>query len=132
MTILIVDDAQTVRMYHREILESVGFSVAEASNGLEGLEYLQRHGEDVQALLLDINMPQMDGYTFLRELRQQSNGRDRPVIMISTEAEMHDREMAFKAGANGYFVKPVQPDDLARSICLMTGITPRPVQLEQE
>lgn len=121
MTILIVDDAQTVRSYHRQLLEDEGFQVAEACNGLEGLEYLNQHGTEVQALLLDINMPQMDGYSLLRELRRHPEQYGKPVIMISTEAEQQDRELAFRTGANGYFVKPVSPRDLARSVRLITG-----------
>ena len=121
MTILVIDDAQTVRTYHRQILEQHGFSVAEAANGLEGLEYLHAQGDDVAALLVDINMPQMDGYGLVREMRQQEALADKPVIMISTEAEMHDQDMAFQAGANGYFIKPVKPETLTRRLDLLTG-----------
>lgn len=121
MTILVIDDAQTVRTYHRQILEQAGYRVAEAVNGLEGLEYLYAHGNDVDALLVDINMPQMDGYGFMREMRQQPEHADKPAIMISTEAEMHDQDMAFQAGANGYFIKPVKPEVLTQRIQLITG-----------
>ena len=121
MTILVIDDAQTVRTYHRQILEQAGYRVAEATNGLEGLEYLYSHGKDVEALLVDINMPQMDGYGFMREMRQQAEHADKPAIMISTEAEMHDQDMAFQAGANGYFIKPVKPEALTQRLQLITG-----------
>lgn len=121
MTILVIDDAQTVRTYHRQILERHGFSVAEAANGLEGLEYLHVHGDQVEALLVDINMPQMDGYGLVRELRQHETLADRPVLMISTEAEMHDQDMAFQAGANGYFVKPASAEQLTRRLDLLVG-----------
>ncbi|TGG93296.1 response regulator [Natronospirillum operosum] len=121
MTILIVDDAQTVRSYHRDILEQSGFEAAEAANGLEALEYMRRRGESVAALLVDINMPQMDGYTLVRELRQDPELAGYPAIMISTESELHDQDLAFQAGANGYLIKPVQPDQLLRQLSLIAG-----------
>lgn len=121
MTILIVDDAQTVRSYHRDILEQSGFEAAEAANGLEALEYMRRRGESVAALLVDINMPQMDGYTLVRELRQDPELAGCPAIMISTESELHDQDLAFQAGANGYLIKPVQPDQLLRQLSLIAG-----------
>lgn len=122
MTVLVIDDAQTVRTYHRQILEKGGFEVAEAANGLEGLEYLYAHSGTVKAMLVDINMPQMDGYSFLREVRRQSELSAIPAVMISTESEMHDQDMAFQAGANGYFTKPVKPDSLIRRLMLMSGV----------
>ncbi|MCH8550391.1 MAG: response regulator [Natronospirillum sp.] len=121
MTILVVDDAQTVRSYHRDIIEQAGFTAAEAANGLEALEYMRREGDDVSALLVDINMPQMDGYSLVRELRQDPDLMDRPVVMISTEAEMHDQDLAFQAGANGYLVKPAKPQTLVDYLSLFTG-----------
>ena len=90
--ILVVDDAATVRMYHRTILESAGFEVGEAINGIEALEkVLQRHYD---LLLVDINMPKQDGYGFLRELRRQDIEQV-PAVMISTEAQAKDKVRAW-------------------------------------
>lgn len=124
MTILVVDDAQTVRSYHCDILEQAGFRSAEAANGLEALEYLRGGNDPVAALLVDINMPQMDGYSLVRELRQDPDWQDRPVIMISTESELHDQDLAYQAGANGYLIKPVRPEQLISRLQLMTGRQP--------
>ncbi len=121
MTVLVVDDAQTVRAYHRQLLEQTGFAVDEAANGLEGLEKLQSRGTEIQAILLDINMPQMDGYTLLQEIRSDSELPQVPVIMVSTEAEAHDQDRAFQVGANGYRVKPVAAEDLATLMRHLTG-----------
>ena len=81
--ILIIDDAATVRMYHRSILESAGYAVEEAMNGIEALEKGLQNPFDLY--IVDVNMPKLDGYGFLRELRQQEISQ-RPAIMVSTEA----------------------------------------------
>lgn len=116
--ILIVDDAATVRMYHRSILEEAGYAVAEAVNGLEALE--KTAGAAFDLYLVDVNMPQMDGYGFLRALRA-ANGAQAPAIMISTEAEDADRRLAFDAGANHYLAKPIRPQQLLRVVRLLLG-----------
>lgn len=108
--ILVVDDAATVRMYHRQILESAGFAVEEAYNGVEALEKALLQPYDLY--LVDVNMPKKDGYAFLRDLRQQDEIPQAPAIMISTEAEDQDRTRAYESGANFYLVKPIKPDQL--------------------
>lgn len=121
MKILVVDDAQTVRGYHRQILEEAGFSVDEAANGLEAVEKVFQEPSKYAALLVDINMPQMDGYSLVKEIRSNPDAQAIPAIMISTEAEMHDRDLAYQAGANGYLVKPVKPNLLIQHLNLITG-----------
>ncbi|NOY45846.1 MAG: response regulator [Deltaproteobacteria bacterium] len=116
---LIVDDAVTVRMYHRQILEGAGFEVDEAENGVEALEKALVVPYDL--LLVDVNMPKMDGYTFLKEVRSTPQLRAIPAVMISTEAERRDREQAYRVGANLYLVKPVRPETLAWRATLMTA-----------
>ena len=119
--ILIVDDAATVRMYHRQILESAGYAVAEAVNGIEALEKALQSPFDLY--LVDINMPKLDGYGFLRELRTQAIAQA-PAIMISTEAESSDHTRAYAAGANDYLVKPVRPVQLLMHVKLLVGNVP--------
>ena len=116
--ILIVDDAATVRLYQRSILEPAGFSVDEAMNGLEGLEKALDAPFDLY--LVDVNMPKMDGYTFLRELRAQALPQA-PAIMISTESESHDLSTAYAAGANLYLIKPARPEALLAYVTLLLG-----------
>jgi two-component system chemotaxis response regulator CheY len=118
--VLIVDDALTVRLYYRQILERAGFAVDEASNGLEGLERAAEALPDL--LLVDINMPKMDGYTMLRALRAAESTRAIPAVMISTEAEAHDAARAYESGANVYVIKPVRPDALIEFASLLTGV----------
>jgi two-component system chemotaxis response regulator CheY len=111
--ILVVDDAATVRMYHRSILEGAGFAVEEAVNGVEALEKSLRTPFDLY--LVDVNMPKLDGYGFLRALRQEHMPQA-PAVMISTESETKDRALAWTAGANYYLVKPIKPQDLV-AVC---------------
>lgn len=107
--VLVVDDASLVRLYYREALESAGYEVDEALNGLEALEKLLVAPPDL--LIVDVNMPQMDGFTFLKVLRRQSPPSSTiPAVVISTEAKPADADAARRAGANFYLVKPVKPD----------------------
>ncbi len=116
--VLVVDDSKTVRQYHKEILKQAGYDVYEVENGLEALE--KSLVETFELFLVDINMPVMDGYSFVKELRQNSSYQFTPVIMISTEAQESDRISAYKNGANLYFTKPVKPDDLTGSVEILT------------
>lgn len=116
--ILVIDDAATVRLYHRGILEGAGYAVTEAVNGLEALEKAMADTFDLY--IVDINMPKLDGYGFLRELR----GRDlpqAPCLMVSTEASANDQKLAYVAGANLYLIKPVRPDRLLAHVRTLLG-----------
>lgn len=122
--ILVVDDAATVRMYHRKVLRDAGWTVDEAMNGLEALEKaLAAETEAPYDLyVVDVNMPKMDGYTFIRELRRQAGERAQaPVMMVSTEARTHDASRAFTSGANCYLVKPAGPAALVMTAALLLG-----------
>lgn len=118
-TILVVDDAGLVRTYYRAILEEAGFQVGEALNGLEALEKLL--AATVDLLVVDINMPHMDGLTFLDTLRQKEGPMAAiPALVISTESAPADFAAARAAGANYYLVKPVEREQLvqyARMLC---------------
>jgi two-component system chemotaxis response regulator CheY len=116
--VLIIDDAATVRMYHRGILESAGYAVEEALNGIEALE--KALGAPFDLYVVDINMPKLDGFGFLRELRQQEITQS-PAIMISTEAAARDEAAAYRAGANSYLIKPVRPQQLLSYTRLLLG-----------
>lgn len=116
--ILVIDDAATVRLYHRSILEEAGFAVEEAVNGIEGLE--RALSEPFDLYLVDVNMPKLDGYGFLRELRLQDLPQV-PAIMISTEAQAHDQRLAYIAGANYYLIKPIKPQELVAICRLFLG-----------
>ena len=118
--ILIVDDAGLVRRYYRDILERAGYEVIEAINGLEAIEKLLQSPVDL--LVVDINMPQMDGLSLLRYLRGQPLPLcGIPALVSSSEEEAHDMEAARAAGANLYLVKPIKPEILVQYAALLTG-----------
>jgi two-component system chemotaxis response regulator CheY len=117
--VLVIDDSSTTRLYYRDNLEQAGFAVDEAINGIEGLEKVMSQSFDL--ILVDINMPKMDGYTFMNQLRRSSDLRSVPTIMISTQAQETDRTRAYAAGANVYIVKPVDPIELVAYGQLLTG-----------
>ena len=121
--ILVIDDAATVRMYHRKILGDAGWHTDEAINGLEALEKVNNQSSDepFDLYVVDINMPKMDGYTFVRELRRNAAAKQAPVMMVSTEAQSQDTHVAFDAGSNCYLVKPAKPQELVLTAALLLG-----------
>lgn len=119
--VLVIDDASLVRIYYRDALERAGFAVDEALNGLEALEKLLVAPADL--LIVDVNMPQMDGFTFLKVLRRQDLPvAATPALVTTTESGPQDRAAARAAGANFYLVKPVAPDVLAECAALLCGV----------
>jgi two-component system chemotaxis response regulator CheY len=119
--VLVVDDAALVRLYYRGALEGHGFEVVEALNGIEGLEKLLAAPFDL--LVVDVNMPQMDGLTFVETMRRQPLPlAATPVLVASTEAGPQDLAAARAAGANFYVVKPVGQDALAEYARMLCGV----------
>ncbi|MDD2828701.1 MAG: response regulator [Sulfuricurvum sp.] len=116
-TVMVIDDSKTVRSYHRTILNDLGINVLEAENGMEALE--KTLDNKIDLYLVDINMPIMDGYSFISELRKQPSGKFTPVIMITTQEETTDKLEAFKVGANLFETKPIKPDSLKRYLQLL-------------
>jgi len=118
--VLVIDDAALVRTYYRSALEAHGFVVEEALNGLEGLEKVLLQPFDLA--IVDVNMPQMDGITFLQTLRSKElpiSGL--PVLVTSTEAGIQDMAAARRAGANYYLVKPIKQETLAEYAAIFCG-----------
>jgi two-component system chemotaxis response regulator CheY len=116
----VVDDAALVRLYYRSVLEPAGYAISDALNGLEALELLLV--SEIHLLIVDINMPVMDGLTFLRLLRQREEEfASVPVLVTSTEVGPQDRLAAEVAGANFYACKPVAPDLLFEVVSLLVG-----------
>jgi len=118
--VLIVDDAALVRAYYRQALERAGYAVDEALNGLEGLEKVLMQPFDLA--IVDVNMPQMDGMTFIRTLRgEELPMAAMPVLVTSTEAKEHDIAAARAAGANFYLTKPISQESLIEHVVLLCG-----------
>jgi two-component system, chemotaxis family, chemotaxis protein CheY len=121
LRVLVVDDASLVRLYYREALERAGYEVDEALNGLEALERLLVASADL--LIVDVNMPQMDGLTFLKVLRRQEFATASiPAMVITTEAKPQDAQAAREAGANFYLPKPVKSEVLLEYAGLLCGV----------
>jgi two-component system, chemotaxis family, chemotaxis protein CheY len=119
--VLVVEDGTLIRLYYRETLEAAGFEVTEAINGIEALEKILSERFDL--VIVDINMPKMDGVSFLRALSSQEGAAGSlPALVISSESGERDAEAARAAGANFYLVKPVAAPDLALHVAVLTGV----------
>ena len=120
--VLVVDDSSLVRLYYRSALETAGFEVKQAINGIEAMEKVLSESFDL--VIVDVNMPRMDGFTFLRSLRSSAaDVATLPALMITTESGVQDIAEARVAGANFYLVKPVAEAELVRHVCVLTGAT---------
>ena len=118
--VLVIDDASLVRRYYKSALETAGFEVEEALNGLEALERLL--GGRFDLLIVDVNMPQMDGLSFLQTLRAKSLPFSSiPALVVSSEAAPQRVVAARAAGANFYMVKPLRPETLVQYASLLCG-----------
>jgi len=118
--ILVVDDSKTVRNLVAFILKSEGFKVTTAEDGLDGLEKLYSM-QQIDLILSDVNMPRMDGFTFIQTVREQPAYRDVPIIVLSTEGQEKDIQTGMSLGANLYMVKPAQPEKMVRNIKMLLG-----------
>jgi two-component system chemotaxis response regulator CheY len=122
MKVLVVDDSAIMRKVIEQILEMLGHEAVPAANGVEAFERLKEH-DDVQLILLDWNMPEMNGIEFLRAVKDRPGLAKIPVIMLTTESERRKMIEAIEAGAKHYLTKPFQPETLATKIlqCVETG-----------
>lgn len=112
---LVVDDMSTMRKIIRTILNQLGYSsVEEAENGKEALAKLRAGNYDF--VLLDWNMPELDGFETLKQIRADDKLKNMPVIMVTAEAKKENVLMAIQAGANNYVVKPFTPETLKEKI----------------
>jgi len=113
---LVVDDSFAVRCYHAAVLGQAGLAADLAEDGAAGLERALAGTYD--AILVDVNMPRMDGCTLVRRLRE--HGVTAPIVMVSTESG-RDRELALAAGADAYLIKPLSYEALAGCLGLPGG-----------
>ncbi len=109
--ILLVDDSATILMSMEGILKKAGYQTEKAKNGKEALEKLSK-GFRPDLIISDLNMPIMDGMTFLKEVRKKPGFRFVPFLILTTESQQQKRMEAKRAGATGWLVKPVKPNDL--------------------
>ncbi len=103
--VLVVDDDTTSRMLMRRTLEKAGFAIAEAGNGVEALASFDRMPPDI--ILLDVEMPEMDGFTACRKIRSLSEGAHVPILMVTGRDDVHSVNAAYEAGATDFTSKPI-------------------------
>jgi two-component system, chemotaxis family, chemotaxis protein CheY len=114
LRILTVDDSRTMRDMLRITLTSAGMTVSQAEDGIHGLEVLGENVPDV--IITDINMPRLDGFGFIEEVRKMSNYDGTPILVLTTEASPEQKARARASGATGWIVKPFDPEKLVASI----------------
>jgi len=114
-TILTVDDSAFIRKLLRVTLVGQGFNVAEAEDGVAALEWLAANDRP-DVMITDINMPRMDGFGLVQAVRAESRNDGMPILVLSTEAADDKQDRARVAGADGWIVKPFNPDQLASAI----------------
>jgi len=116
---LVVDDSRTIRIIIRRILIELGYEVCEAANGIEALKVLETEKTAVKLVLVDWNMPEMNGMELLKSMRQNPEFDSLKVIMVTTETEMDQMASALEAGANEYVMKPFTKDILVEKLELV-------------
>ncbi len=118
MRALIVDDSKAMRSIVGRIVKQIGFEVLEAANGVEGLEQLKTHG-DVELILVDWNMPEMNGIEFLHAVRSQPGSSALKMLMVTTASDLAHINTAIEAGANEYLMKPFTKDAMVSKLQML-------------
>jgi two-component system, chemotaxis family, chemotaxis protein CheY len=113
-TVLAIDDSLTIRELINFVLTNAGFNVCLAEDGVEGLEQLAKHNPDI--IVTDVNMPRLDGLSFIERARTLAEHRATPILVLTTETGQHLKDRARKAGATGRIVKPFAPPQLLEAI----------------
>jgi two-component system chemotaxis response regulator CheY len=114
-TILIVDDSSSLRMVVQMALTRAGYEVLQAGDGKEGLAVLEKAGK-VNLIVSDVNMPNMDGITFVTQVKQHPRHKFVPVIMLTTEGQDEKKQAGKAAGAKAWIVKPFNPPQLLDAV----------------
>lgn len=118
MQALVIDDSRAVRRIMGNIMKELGYDTIEAGNGLEGLSQLEAHGRQ-DIVLVDWNMPEMNGLEFIKAARAIPAYSDMPIMMVTTETEMDNISQAFVAGVNEYVMKPFDKNIILEKLQLL-------------
>lgn len=116
MKVLIAEDSALIRRAISKIVSSIGYQCIETTNGAECLAALEKELPDIKLILLDWNMPVMDGFEVLTRIRSRAKYDDVKIMMATSDGVAEDVMAAIKAGADGYLVKPFSPEKLSESI----------------
>ena len=113
-TVMVVDDSASLRQVVSIALKGAGYEVIEACDGKDGLGKL--NGQRVHLIISDVNMPNMDGITFVKELKKLPDTKFTPVIMLTTESQESKKQEGQAAGAKAWVVKPFQPAQMLDAV----------------
>ncbi len=119
-TVLTVDDSVTIRTMLQCALSDAGYTVVQAFDGQDGLEQLAGGGVP-DVIITDINMPRLDGFGFIEQVRAQPRFRGTPILVLTTESDGPRKDRARAAGATGWIVKPFDPARLVDAIRRVTA-----------
>ena len=122
MQILSIDDSKTIRMTIQNLIEVIGVKFLQAENGKKGLEVLETAEGQVDLILLDVEMPVMNGHQFLKIIKQDKRYCDIPVIMLTSVTQKEKVIDAIRSGAKQYITKPFSGEDLLAKIIQTIGI----------
>lgn len=114
--ILTIDDSKTIRDMLMLTLVEAGFDVIQAVDGQDGLDVLAKEKAEVDVIITDINMPRMDGYEVIRNLRKDPAYKSKPILVLTTESDGDKKNLARDAGATGWMVKPFDPERLVATV----------------
>ena len=118
-TIMTVDDSASIRLMVTFTLRELGYEIVEAANGRDALKKLEKH--HIHMLITDINMPEMDGISLVRTIRENPSYKFIPIIILTTESEEEKKREGKAAGATGWIVKPFRPDQLVSVVKRVMG-----------
>jgi len=121
-TVLLIEDNEQNAYLVKVLLEPRGYTVVAAADGLRGLELARTMRPDL--ILLDIQLPTMDGYAVARSLREIAALRDTPIIAVTSYAMLGDREKALEAGCTGYIEKPIEPETFVTTVEQLSKLPP--------
>jgi len=113
-TVMVVDDSASIRQVMSLTLSKAGYDVTEASDGADALGKLT--GQKVNLIVCDVNMPNMDGITFLKSLKDKPGYKFTPVIMLTTESQETKKQEGKAAGAKAWVVKPFKPEQMLEAV----------------
>ena len=113
-TIMVIDDSASIRQVVNLTLKRAGYDIIEACDGKDALGKLA--GQKVNLMVCDVNMPNMDGITFLKSLKEQPGYRFTPVIMLTTESQESKKQEGKAAGARAWVVKPFKPEQMLEAV----------------
>lgn len=120
-TVFAVDDSPTARASVQFTLSKAGFNVEMAEDGVIALDKITTYSDQIDLFLFDINMPNMDGITLIKKVRELENHKFTPILFLTTESQESKKMEGKAAGASGWIVKPFEPGQLVSVISRFTG-----------